>query len=181
MIAGAFKNPLSFCPSSDLALLIVFAVAGYQGIAIPIVLLVLDALFIVGIVLTNFRFKYSVGIWTAYIVLSVVVTSISAVLSSGDVSMTGTATALNAVSHIALYIAAIAASLYPILKRKNKIKIAMISLTTVAVAAVGAFAVFFSVNGYFGQGFVGESSKNNSLYDSITLLSTPTLTDRFIS
>lgn len=142
---------------SDLALLIVFAVAGYQGIAIPIVLLVLDALFIVGIVLTNFRFKYSVGIWTAYIVLSVVVTSVSAVLSSGDVSMTGAATALNAVSHIALYIAAIAASLYPILKRKNKIKVAMISLTTVAVVAVGAFAVFFSVNGYFGQGFVGES------------------------
>ena len=43
---------------SDFALLVVFAISGHGGLAIPINLLILDGLFISGVCLSNFRFKY---------------------------------------------------------------------------------------------------------------------------
>ncbi|MDE5755821.1 MAG: hypothetical protein K2I23_01875 [Clostridia bacterium] len=142
---------------SDFALLVVFAISGHGGLAIPIILLILDGLFIAGICLSNFRFKYAIGIWVAYIVLSVIITSILATLDSGDKYMTDTAKTLNVFSHMALYLVTVFASVYPLLKNSLKLKAIMVAAVAIAVILTGAFAVYFSVGGYFGQGFLGES------------------------
>ncbi|MDE6275263.1 MAG: hypothetical protein K2M75_01850 [Clostridia bacterium] len=142
---------------SDFALLIVFAVAGHGGLAIPIILLIIDGLFIAGICLSNFRFKYTIGIWVAYLIVSVIVTSILASLDSGATYMTDTAKSLNVFAHLVLYIVTVFASIYPLFKSSVKIKAIMITAVTVAVVLVGTFSIYFSVNGYFGQGFVGGS------------------------
>ena len=42
------------------------------------------------------------------------------------------------------------------LKSSKKIKAVMIAVTAAAAIAMFAFTVFFSINGYFGQGFVAE-------------------------
>lgn len=142
---------------SDFALLIVFAISGHGGIAIPVILLILDALFITGVCLSNFRFKYSIGIWVAYLVVSVIVTSILATLEpNGETYMTTTARCLNVFSHLALYLVTVFASIYPLLKNNVKIKAIMVTSVAIAVILVGAFAVYFSANGYFGQGFLNE-------------------------
>ncbi|MDE5654146.1 MAG: hypothetical protein K2I46_00880, partial [Clostridia bacterium] len=142
---------------SDFALLVVFAISGHGGIAIPVILLILDGLFIAGVCLSNFRFKYSIGIWVSYIIVSVIVTAFLALLDAGETYMTTTAKCLNVFSHIALYIVTVFASIYPLIKSNIKLRAVMITCVTVAVVLVGAFAVFFSANGYFGQGFLGES------------------------
>ena len=143
---------------SDLALLIVFAISGHGGIAIPILLLILDGLFITGVCLSNFRFKYTIAIWVVYIAVSVIITSILAALESGGATyMTTTAKCLNVFSHLALYLVTIFASIYPLLKKNVKLKAVMVTSVAIAIVLMSAFAIFFSVNGYFGQGFLAEN------------------------
>ncbi len=142
---------------SDFALLVVFAISGHGGIAVPVILLILDGLFIAGVCLSNFRFKYSIGVWVAYIIISVIITAFLALLDTKATYMTTTAKYLNVFAHIALYLVTIFASIYPLFKKNIKLKAVMITCVTVAVVLVGAFAVYFSANGYFGQGFLGES------------------------
>ena len=141
---------------SDFALLVVFAISGHGGLAIPINLLILDGLFIAGVCLSNFRFKYSVVIWAVYLALSVFITAFLATLEIGATYMTDTAKTLNVFAHIALYFVTVLASIYPLFKSNIKIKAIMITAVVIAVILVGAFAVYFSANGYFGQGFLGE-------------------------
>ncbi len=141
---------------SDFALLVVFAISGHGGLAIPIILLILDGLFIAGVCLINFRFKYSVIIWAIYIALSVFVTAFLATLEVGATYMTDTAKSLNVFAHIALYAVTLLACVYPLFKSNVKIKAVMVTTVAIAVVLVGAFAVYFSANGYFGQGFLGE-------------------------
>ena len=142
---------------SDFALFIVFAVAGHGGVAIPIILLIIDGLFIAGVCLSNFRFKHSVWIWIVYLILSVIVTAILASLNSGGTYMTDTAKYLNIFAHLALYLVTIFACIYPLFKNNFKLKAIMITATAVAIILVGAFSIFFSANGYFGQGSVSAS------------------------
>lgn len=142
---------------SDFALLVVFAISGHGGIAVPVILLILDGLFIAGVCLCNFRFKYSIGVWVAYIIISVIITAFLALLDTKATYMTTTAKYLNVFAHIVLYLVTIFASIYPLFKKNIKLKAVMITCVTVAVVLVGAFAVYFSANGYFGQGFLGES------------------------
>ncbi len=141
---------------SDFALLVVFAISGHGGLAIPIILLILDGLFIAGVCLSNFRFKYSIVIWSVYLAVSVFITAFLATLEIGATYMTDTAKLLNVFSHIALYFVTVLASIYPIIKSNFKIKAIMVTAVAIAVILVGAFAVYFSANGYFGQGFLGE-------------------------
>ncbi|MDE6473675.1 MAG: hypothetical protein K2L70_01055 [Clostridia bacterium] len=141
---------------SDFALLVVFAISGHGGLAVPIILLILDGLFIAGVCLSNFRFKYAIVIWSVYLAVSVIVTSFLATLEIGATYMTDAAKTLNVFAHIALYLVTIFASIYPIIKSNTKIKAIMVTAVTIAVILVGAFAVYFSANGYFGQGFLGE-------------------------
>lgn len=148
----------SLAAVSDFISMIIFAVAGYGGIiAVPILLLVLDALFIVGICFSNFRFKYALGIWISYILFAVILLSfISMTGSDRYVVMTTAAIAVNTLAHIVLFAAIIFAGIFPLLKSSKKIKAVMIAVTAAAAIAMFAFTVFFSINGYFGQGFVAE-------------------------
>lgn len=154
--------------ASDFIALIVFAVAGYGGyIAIPVFLLVADALLITGVCLCNFRFKYAIGVWSAYIVVAVIILSFVSLSESGNyVVMTNAATALNVLSHLALFISIIVAGIYPILKNGKKSKATVIAVAAIAVILVCSFTVFFSINGYFGQGFVGEYRVVTYRYDA---------------
>lgn len=142
---------------SDFALFIVFAVAGHGGVAIPIILSIIDGLYIAGVCLSNFRFKHSVWIWIVYLILSVTVTAILAALDSGETYMTDTAKYLNIFAHLALYLVTVFACIYPLFKNNFKLKAIMIAATAVAIILVGAFSIFFSANGYFGQGTVSAS------------------------
>ena len=153
---------------SDLVALIIFAVADHGGyITIPALLIVFDALFILGVCFSNFRFKYSVGIWTAYIVVTVILLSMISLSTSSEYPvMTNTAIALNTLAHIALFGAIIFAGIYPLLKQNKKTKIAMITVTAVALILVCSFTLFFTVNGYYGQGFVSEYRNVKYQYDS---------------
>lgn len=153
---------------SDLVAMIIFAVAGLGGyITIPILLIAVDALFIAGVCFSNFRFKYSVGIWTAYIAVAAIILSFVSLSTSREYPvMTNTAIALNTLSHIVLFGAIIFAGIFPILKQNKKIKIAMAAVCAVAVILVCAFTLFFSVNGYYGQGFVSQYRNVTYHYDS---------------
>ncbi|MDE6371910.1 MAG: hypothetical protein K2L61_00030, partial [Clostridia bacterium] len=141
---------------SDFALLVVFAISGHGGLAMPINLLILDGLFIAGVCLSNFRFKYSVVIWAVYLALSVFITAFLATLEIGATFMTDTAKTLNVFAHIALYVATVLACVYPLFKSNIKLKALMVTTVAIAVVLVGSFTVYFSAKGYFGQGFLGE-------------------------
>lgn len=163
----------AFC---DFMLLIVSAVVGYNvSITIfPVFMLLADALFIVAIVFSNFRFKYSLWVWISYVAFSLFMTILLFVLNGGFYGyeiMTTTACALYILSHTILWIVIGLCALFSNLKKDIKHKIILCLVVGLGVIFVFSYSVFVASNGYLGQGesntlraVVYEYDKNTDTY-----------------
>jgi len=153
----------------DLVLLIVCSVSGFDArfIVLPVFNLIFDALFIVGIVFTNFRFRYSLTVWIVYLALTFIFAcSTLGVMSGGELTYsTGAATALFAVAHAVSFVAVTIAALYPILKKKPWVKATVIAMSALTVAISGAYSVYIMDYGFLGQGYIDEYRSLAFKYD----------------
>lgn len=144
----------AFC---DLITFIVSLVAGYGAgqVVLTVFMLIADGLFIAGICLTNFRFKYSLAVWIGYVAVSFVLSLIMLVGCSGGsgvYTMTTAATALVILSHLILWIVigvcALADNFFP---RKSYVKIVICVVTGLAVLLTFAYSIYVADKGYYGQ------------------------------
>lgn len=144
----------AFC---DFVMMLVAAVVGYGAtvVVFPVVMMLIDALFIVGVRFSNFRFKYSLAVWISYIAASLLMTTLLLALNGGFAGyeiMTTTASALCILSHILLWISICMCALFGNLKKDIKNKIILCSVAGIAVLFMLTYSVFIASNGYFGQG-----------------------------
>lgn len=135
-----------------IAMLIAGGEAG-EFLACPFLLLIFDAFyFAVSLFFTNFRFKYSIGVWVSYIILYTLGFSIgiSIILGGDGTVITNGALALWACVHAFNIVCAAVCALFA----SRVIKNSWFAIAVAAVFVVGAavYAGFTISDGFFGQG-----------------------------
>lgn len=135
-----------------IAMLIAGGEAG-EYLACPFLLLIFDLFyFAVSLFFTNFRFKYSIGVWVSYIILYTIGFSIGlAIILGGDGTVvTNGALALWACVHAFNIVCAAVCALFA----SRVIRNGWFALAVAAIFIVGAavYAGFTVSDGFFGQG-----------------------------
>lgn len=150
---------LLLCAASAAAVdivIIAMLFAGGEGgeyLACPFILLIFDVFyFIVSLFFTNFRFKYSLGVWISYIILYTVGFSIgnAIILGGSGTVLTNGAIALWESVHGFNILCAIICALFAshIIK---KLWIAL-AFAVLFLAGVATYAGYMFTDGFFGQG-----------------------------
>lgn len=146
--------------AADIVALVVTAVEGaaVKFIIPAALLLAADAVFILLVCLSNYRFKYTAVQWKAYVIVVAVLTAVAAIVNFalGELAMTAAAAVILILSHaVAIVVVALAARHASRLKRSLGAP-GMIVALTVLLAVTALSAAFTIGSGYFGQGETAE-------------------------
>lgn len=146
--------------AADIVALVVTAVEGaaVKFIIPAALLLAADAVFILLVCLSNYRFKYTAVQWKAYVIVVAVLTAAAAIVNFalGELAMTAAAAVILILSHaVAIVVVALAARHASRLKRSLGAP-GMIVALAVLLAVTALSAAFTIGNGYFGQGETAE-------------------------
>ena len=146
--------------AADIVALVVTAVEGaaVKFIIPAALLLAADAVFILLVCLSNYRFKYTAVQWKAYVIVVAVLTSVAAIVNFalGELAMTAAAAVILILSHaVAIVVVALAARHASRLKRSLGAP-GMIVALAVLLAVTALSAAFTIGSGYFGQGETAE-------------------------
>lgn len=139
----------------DIVIIAMLIAGGEAGeyLACPFLLLIFDLIYLaVSLFFTNFRFKYSIGVWVSYIILYLIGFSIGlAIILGGEGTViTNGALALWACVHAFNIVCAAVCALFA----SRIIKKEWLAFAVAAVFVVGAvvYAGFMISDGFFGQG-----------------------------
>ena len=146
--------------AADIVALVVTAVEGaaVKFIIPAALLLAADAVFILLVCLSNYRFKYTAVQWKAYVIVIAVLTAAAAIVNFalGELAMTAAAAVILILSHaVAIVVVALAARHASRLKRSLGAP-GMIVALAVLLAVTALSAAFTIGSGYFGQGETAE-------------------------
>lgn len=146
--------------AADIVALVVTAVEGaaVKFIIPAALLLAADAVFILLVCLSNYRFKYTAVQWKAYVIVVAVLTAAAAIVNFalGELAMTAAAAVILILSHaVAIVVVALAARHASRLKRSLGAP-GMIVALAVLLAVTALSAAFTIGSGYFGQGETAE-------------------------
>ena len=155
----------------DILTIIFLAAADASFLGIPISLLVIDALFIGVIYITNFKVKRSIYPLIVYIVLSLILTiaMLSQLISFAGTYMTILYFLLFLIMHIILYIS-LGFSVKLATQTNNlKTKVSFSVLASIGILIVVSFLALNIVGGFLGQGnsFITEEKNLVYSYDSV--------------
>lgn len=144
----------------DIVIIAMLVAGGEAGeyLACPVLLLIFDAIYLaLSLFVTNFRFRYSVGVWVSYIVLYTVGISIgNAIILGGEGTViTNTALALWECVHVFNIVCAVICALSASRVIKKRWLTFAVAAMFIAVAAVYAGLTLSS--GFFGQGVFGRT------------------------
>lgn len=163
----------------DLVIIIMLALGGTDGmyLACPCLLLIFDVIyFAVSLFFTNFRFKYSLGVWISYVFLFTVgmIIGSSILLGGYGTVITTGAIGMWAGVHTFNIICAVICALYASRVMKNR-WVAYV-LAAIYFAGCVLYAVFTCTYGFFGQGtqsrtLVYDYRSETDDYVAITALS----------
>ncbi len=137
-------------------IIIAMLIAGGEGgeyLACPFLLLIFDAFYLaVSLFFTNFRFKYSIGVWVSYIVLYTVgfLIGLSIILGGDGTVITNGALALWACVHAFNIVCAVVCALFA--SRVIKKTWLALAFAVVFIGGAIAYAGFMFADGFFGQG-----------------------------
>ena len=146
--------------AADIVALVVTAVEGaaVKFIIPAALLLAADAVFVLLVCLSNYRFKYTAVQWKAYVIVIAVLTAVAAIVNFalGELAMTAAAAVILILSHaVAIVVVALAARHASRLKRSLGAP-GMIVALAVLLAVTALSAAFTIGSGYFGQGETAE-------------------------
>ena len=146
--------------AADIVALVVTAVEGaaVKFIIPAALLLAADAVFVLLVCLSNYRFKYTAVQWKAYVIVVAVLTAVAAIVNFalGELAMTAAAAVILILSHaVAIVVVALAARHASRLKRSLGAP-GMIVALAVLLAVTALSAAFTIGSGYFGQGETAE-------------------------
>ena len=146
--------------AADIVALVVTAVEGaaVKFIIPAALLLAADAVFVLLVCLSNYRFKYTAVQWKAYVIVVAVLTAAAAIVNFalGELAMTAAAAVILILSHaVAIVVVALAARHASRLKRSLGAP-GMIVALAVLLAVTALSAAFTIGSGYFGQGETAE-------------------------
>lgn len=146
--------------AADIVALVVTAVEGaaVKFIIPAALLLAADAVFILLVCFSNYRFKYTAVQWKAYVIVVAVLTAAAAIVNFalGELAMTAAAAVILIMSHaVAIVVVALAARHASRLKRSLGAP-GMIVALAVLLAVTALSAAFTIGSGYFGQGETAE-------------------------
>ena len=146
--------------AADIVALVVTAVEGaaVKFIIPAALLLAADAVFILLVCLSNYRFKYTAVQWKAYVIVVAVLTAVAAIVNFalGELAMTAAAAVILILSHaVAIVVVALAARHASRLKRSLGAPGIIVALA-VLLAVTALSAAFTIGSGYFGQGETAE-------------------------
>lgn len=146
--------------AADIVALVVTAVEGaaVKFIIPAALLLAADAVFILLVCFSNYRFKYTAVQWKAYVIVVAVLTAVAAIVNFalGELAMTAAAAVILILSHaVAIVVVALAARHASRLKRSLGAP-GMIVALAVLLAVTALSAAFTIGSGYFGQGETAE-------------------------
>ena len=146
--------------AADIVALVVTAVEGaaVKFIIPAALLLAADAVFVLLVCLSNYRFKYTAVQWKAYVIVIAVLTAVAAIVNFalGKLAMTAAAAVILILSHaVAIVVVALAARHASRLKRSLGAP-GMIVALAVLLAVTALSAAFTIGSGYFGQGETAE-------------------------
>jgi hypothetical protein len=151
-IAAMILNIIAFA-----VLAVNVAVTEITFLVFPLVLAVLDVLFLVKAIFSNYRFKYAVGgaVLHSVIVLAVSVIAYAVMGSleaqNGTVFVTASMYAMLIV-HVVQSIAILATAFYATKSKKSAAKIFGVLFTVVFLASAGIYGRMLLADGFFGQG-----------------------------
>ncbi|MDE7300783.1 MAG: hypothetical protein K2N47_01290, partial [Clostridia bacterium] len=136
----------AFSAVVDAVIIVLLAIGGTDAkfFVCPALLLALDIIFfLVSLFCTNFRFKYSVGLWVAYVIFYIIIFAVGNIVTSGGdgVVLTNGAVGLWAGVHVFTAVCAIVTALFASRKLKNK-------------AVVGVFAALLAIGCCFYAAFM---------------------------
>ena len=126
---------------------------GGEYLACPFLLLIFDVFyFVVSLVFTNFRFKYSIAVWVSYILLYTLglIIGISIILGGSGTVLSNAAITLWSCVHLFNIICAVVCALFAS-HVINKLWIAL-AFAVVFLAGAATYAGFVISDGFFGQG-----------------------------
>ncbi|MCM1439048.1 MAG: hypothetical protein NC131_07530 [Roseburia sp.] len=150
---------LLLCAASAAAVDIIIIVMLFMGgeggeyLACPFILLVFDVIyFAVSLFFTNFRFKYSIGVWVSYIVLYTVglVIGVAIIFGSNGTVLTNSAITLWSGVHAFNVVCAVIFALFASHVIK-KLWVALI-FAVIFLGGAGTYAGYLVTDGFFGQG-----------------------------
>lgn len=146
--------------AADIVALVVTAVEGaaVKFIIPAALLLAADAVFVLLVCFSNYRFKYTAVQWKAYVIVIAVLTAVAAIVNFalGELAMTAAAAVILILSHaVAIVVVALAARHASRLKRSLGAP-GMIVALAVLLAVTALSAAFTIGSGYFGQGETAE-------------------------
>ena len=146
--------------AADIVALVVTAVEGaaVKFIIPAALLLAADAVFVLLVCFSNYRFKYTAVQWKAYVIVIAVLTAAAAIVNFalGELAMTAAAAVILILSHaVAIVVVALAARHASRLKRSLGAP-GMIVALAVLLAVTALSAAFTIGSGYFGQGETAE-------------------------
>lgn len=146
--------------AADIVALVVTAVEGaaVKFIIPAALLLAADAVFILLVCFSNYRFKYTAVQWKAYVIVVAALTAAAATVNFalGELAMTAAAAVILILSHaVAIVVVALAARHASRLKRSLGAP-GMIVALAVLLAVTALSAAFTIGSGYFGQGETAE-------------------------
>ena len=146
--------------AADIVALVVTAVEGaaVKFIIPAALLLAADAVFVLLVCFSNYRFKYTAVQWKAYVIVIAVLTAVAAIVNFalGELAMTAAAAVILILSHaVVIVVVALAARHASRLKRSLGAP-GMIVALAVLLAVTALSAAFTIGSGYFGQGETAE-------------------------
>lgn len=146
--------------AADIFVLAVLGAGGFAGrhFVCPSVLLALDVLFAAGILLSNFRYRYSIAEVVVYLVGAALLICLTALvdMSGGKTTyVTRAASVCWIVFHALACLSVLASALYAAKLRRVFKSGAAICICALLAAACVLYAGFLSVKGFFGQGVGG--------------------------
>ncbi len=148
---------LAILTAVDVFIIATLGLQKYPGVYFicPIIMLVLDVLFCVNAIFSNFRFKYTIRdvlIYVLGIAVNLVAVGLTLMGVLGMYVMTGTAGVLWIITHAVACIAMVFGMIFAAnVKWKGKTVTAVIA-TVAFVAIAGGYSGFLWQDGYFGQG-----------------------------
>lgn len=156
--------------AADAFVVAALAAGGFAAVyfVCPCILFALDIFFLAGIVVSNFRFRYS-ALWvTVYLALALVLMALTVFLDMGRGEGTAVTTAA-AVFWIAVHVLAVAAILLAALHAAKLKRLARsgaaATCLALLLAAACLYGFFIFRNGFFGQGFSGGVRTLSFTYD----------------
>lgn len=158
-IIGNSKFYLAICmvaaAAVDALIAVLLFLGGYNPILLifPGVLFLLDlAYFIVGLTATNYRFRYSIGVWLTHILLTILVCTLGTlqIFQINGTVLTYIALGLWVGVHLISVVCVLFTALYTSKVIKSGVFTAMLTLLLTAVTAF--YAIFLLNMGFFGQG-----------------------------